>query len=45
MKHFKTVFEKTEATGALAASIFHFVEVTIPDLKNYLIEQQIPIRK
>lgn len=45
MKHFKAVFEETEATGALAASIFHFGEITIPDLKNYLIEQQIPIRK
>ena len=45
MKHFKAVFEETEATGALAASIFHFGEITIPDLKNYLIEQQIPLRK
>ena len=45
MKHFKALFEETEATGALAASIFHFGEITIPDLKNYLIEQQIPLRK
>ena len=45
MNHFCDVFSQTEATGALAASIFHFGEIAIPDLKNYLIEQQIPIRK
>ena len=45
MNHFCDVFSQTEATGALAASIFHFGEITILDLKKYLIEQQIPIRK
>ncbi|MFC4261293.1 imidazole glycerol phosphate synthase subunit HisF [Ferruginibacter yonginensis] len=44
MQHFKTVFEHTKATGALAASIFHFAEIAIPDLKNYLKTQQIAIR-
>lgn len=44
MQHFKTVFEHTNATGALAASIFHFAEIAIPDLKNYLKTQQIAIR-
>lgn len=42
--HFKEVFEKTKATGALAASIFHYGEIPIPDLKNYLKEQNIAIR-
>ena len=43
-EHFKTVFENTKATGALAASIFHFGEIPIPVLKQYLKEQQINIR-
>ena len=30
MKHFKDVFTETKATGALAASIFHFNEIEIP---------------
>jgi len=42
--HFKTVFEETKATGALAASIFHYGEIPIPTLKQYLKTQQIPIR-
>jgi len=42
--HFKEVFEKTKATGGLAASIFHYGEIPIPDLKNYLKEQNIAIR-
>lgn len=43
-EHFKTVFEKTQATGGLAASIFHYGEIPIPELKNYLKEQKIAIR-
>lgn len=43
-EHFKTVFENTKATGALAASIFHFGEIPIPVLKQYLKEQHINIR-
>jgi cyclase len=42
---FKDVFEQTGATGGLAASIFHFGEIPIPTLKDYLNEQEIPIRK
>ena len=42
--HFKEVFEKTSATGGLAASIFHFGEIPIPKLKDYLKQQNIPIR-
>lgn len=43
-KHFKEVFEKTKATGGLAASIFHYGEIPIPELKQYLKEQKIAIR-
>lgn len=43
-EHFKEVFEQTEATGGLAASIFHFGEIPIPELKNYLKQEQIAIR-
>ncbi len=35
MEHFKEVFEYTKASGALAASIFHFGEIPIPTLKKY----------
>ena len=43
-EHFKNVFEQTKATGGLAASIFHYGEIPIPELKNYLKEQKIAIR-
>jgi imidazole glycerol-phosphate synthase subunit HisF len=42
--HFKEVFEQTKATGALAASIFHFGEIQILDLKKYLKKENISIR-
>lgn len=42
--HFKNIFEKTNATGALAASIFHFNEIAIPNLKKFLKNNNIPIR-
>jgi len=42
--HFKEVFAQTKATGGLAASIFHFNEITIPDLKDYLKREKIQIR-
>ena len=41
---FAGVFRQTEATGALAASVFHFGEILIPDLKEYLHNNQIQIR-
>lgn len=43
-KHFKDVFEQTGATGGLAASIFHFGEIPIPALKDYLIKKEVSIR-
>lgn len=42
--HFVDVFIKGKADAALAASIFHFGEVSITDLKRYLKEQQINVR-
>jgi imidazole glycerol-phosphate synthase subunit HisF len=43
-EHFKEVFLQTKASAALAASIFHFGEIPIPDLKNYLRTEKIPVR-
>lgn len=43
-EHFAEVFTQTKATGALAASVFHFGQIPIPELKNYLKTQNIPIR-
>jgi cyclase len=45
LEHFKEVFQKAGADAALAASIFHFKEIEIPELKNYLSKQNIAIRK
>ena len=44
MKDFTKVFNETKATGALAASIFHFGEININDLKQVLKQQNIAIR-
>lgn len=41
---FVEVFSETKATAALAASIFHFGEIPIPQLKNYLKNKNIYIR-
>jgi cyclase len=44
LQHFVDVFENGKADAALAASIFHFKEIAIPDLKRYLRGKHIPIR-
>lgn len=44
MGHFVDTFTFGNADAALAASIFHFKEITIPELKNYLHQHNIPIR-
>jgi len=41
---FKEVFDRTAASAGLAASIFHFGEIPIPDLKEYLKTEKIPVR-
>ena len=43
-QHFLDVFTKGKADAALAASIFHYKEIAIPDLKSYLHKHQIPVR-
>lgn len=44
MGHFIDAFVLGKADAALAASIFHFGEIKIPDLKSFLREKHIPIR-
>lgn len=44
MKDFVDVFAEGRADAALAASIFHFREIEISDLKRYLVDNQIPVR-
>lgn len=44
MGHFMDVFQLGKADAALAASIFHFGEVLLPDLKKYLKDRHISIR-
>ena len=45
LEHFAQVFERTGADAALAASLFHFGELTVPQVKDYLRLQGIPVRK
>ena len=44
MEHFADVFTLGKADAGLAASIFHFREIAIPDLKQYLHERGICVR-
>jgi cyclase len=44
MEHFRDVFFNTSCSAALTASIFHFGEVRIPDLKRYLAKENIAVR-
>lgn len=44
MEHFSDVFNEGKADAALAASIFHYKEIGIPDLKKYLKTNNIEVR-
>lgn len=44
MEHFADVFRDAHADAALAASIFHFKEIEISDLKAFLVTQGVPVR-
>lgn len=44
MEHFYDAFTKGKADAALAASLFHFKEMEIMDLKKYLVNKDIPMR-
>ena len=43
-EHFRDVFLQGKADAALAASVFHFGEIRIPELKSYLCARGIPVR-
>ena len=43
-EHFRDAFLVGKADAALAASVFHFGEIKIPDLKSYLCGQGVPMR-
>ncbi|MCF8020341.1 MAG: imidazole glycerol phosphate synthase subunit HisF [Vallitaleaceae bacterium] len=45
MAHFSEVLTEGQADAALAASLFHFKEMEIVDLKNYLHDLNIPVRR
>jgi cyclase len=44
MQHFVDTFKKGKSDAALAASIFHFKEIGIPELKGFLKQNQIEVR-
>lgn len=44
LEHFSQVFEQTGADAALAASLFHFRELTVEQVKEHLREHDIPVR-
>ncbi|MFN2448701.1 MAG: imidazole glycerol phosphate synthase subunit HisF [Candidatus Baltobacteraceae bacterium] len=44
IEDFAAVFEQADADAALAASLFHFGELTIPDLKEALLKRGIAVR-
>lgn len=44
MEHFATVLTDGKADAALAASVFHYNEIRIPELKDYLARNNIAIR-
>jgi cyclase len=44
MEHFMDVFDKGKADAALAASIFHYKEIGITELKTYLRENGVEVR-
>jgi len=44
MEHFRDTFIEGKADAALAASVFHFGEISIPDLKKYLRSEGINVR-
>lgn len=45
LSHFYDAFTDGKADAVLAASLFHFKEITVPELKDYLSDRGIPVRK
>ncbi|MCD8332027.1 MAG: tRNA-dihydrouridine synthase, partial [Oscillospiraceae bacterium] len=44
LEHFAQVFEQTGCDAALAASLFHFGELTVPQVKEFLKGRGLPVR-
>ncbi len=44
LEHFGEVFEQTKASAALAASLFHYKELTVSQVKEYVKDKNIPVR-
>lgn len=44
LAHFAQVFREADADAALAASLFHYGELTVPEVKDYLRAEGIPVR-
>ena len=44
LEDFSAVFEQTGASAALAASLFHYGELTVPQVKEHLRQRGIPVR-
>ena len=44
LEHFAQVFKETGCDAALAASLFHFGELTVPQVKDFLRGRDIPVR-
>ena len=45
LEHFRDAFTAGRADAVLAASLFHFREIMIPQLKDYLAENGISVRR
>ncbi|HWA85927.1 MAG TPA: imidazole glycerol phosphate synthase subunit HisF [Opitutus sp.] len=45
LKHFADVLDRGQASAVLAASLFHFGTLTIPQVKEYLAAQHVPVRR
>ena len=43
-EHFLAVLTEGRASAALAASVFHYRQISIPELKRYLAERGVPVR-
>ena len=44
LDHFADVFTHGHADAALAASIFHYADTSVSELKRYLRDRRIPVR-
>jgi cyclase len=45
LEHFREAFVEADASGALAASLFHFGTYTIAEVKDYLAERGLEVRR